>query len=180
MAADAAAEAAGAHTLDRESGRLVSTGAAYSGAWLQISPLSWRQRSSRVTIGLQRRYGLFISSAASLFDACEAEGEDITTAERLGDALANEAHHGDAHKWLVVTWRALEAAAQPDAVVRYGDKGAGLAAHADFCASYIGDILTQTEDGKEIVEVKNYTPFVSRSTGCPVPCTLNGGAYVVC
>ena len=129
-------------------------------------------------IGLQRRYGLYISSAASLFDAEEAEGETITVAARLGDGLANEAHHGDAHKWLVVAWRKLEAVAAPSAVVRYGDKGAGNAAHADFCSSYIGDILIQLDDGKEIIEIKNYTCFVTGSTRCPTACTLHGGAYL--
>ena len=129
-------------------------------------------------IGLQRRYGLYISSAKSLFDAVEAEGEHVPVTERLGDALANEAHHGDAHKWLVVAWRQMEAAAAPSSCVRYGDKGAGLAAHAEWCASYIGDILIQTDDGKEIIEIKNYTPFVTRSTACPAVCTLNGGQYL--
>ena len=178
IAADAAHEADGMRTVSRESTRLVSTGAEYSGAWLQASPQSWRQRSSKVVIGLQRRYGLYISSATSLFDAVEAEGEHVSVTERLGDALANEAHHGDAHKWLVVAWRQMEAAAAPSSCVRYGDKGAGLAAHAEWCASYIGDILIQTDDGKEIIEIKNYTPFVTRSTACPAVCTLNGGQYL--
>ena len=129
-------------------------------------------------IGLQRRYGLYISSATSLFDAVEAEGEHVSVTERLGDALANEAHHGDAHKWLVVAWRQMEAAAAPSSCVRYGDKGAGLAAHAEWCASYIGDILIQNDDGKEIIKIKNYTPFVTRSTACPAVCTLNGGQYL--
>lgn len=175
IAANAAHEAEGMRTISRESSRLVSTGAEYSGAWLQASPQSWRQRSSKVVIGLQRRYGLCISSAKSLFDAEEAEGRHVSITERLGDALANEAHHGDAHKWLVVAWRQMEAAAAPSSVVRYGDKGLGLAAHAAYCASYIGDILIQTDDGKEIIEIKNYTSFVTRSTACPAVCTLNGG-----
>ena len=72
-------------------------------------------------MGRQRRYGLYVSAAASLFDACEAEGEIVTVAERLGDTLANEAHHGEAHKWIVAVWRQMEAAASPDAVVRLGD-----------------------------------------------------------
>ena len=67
--------------------------------------------------------------------------------------------------------------AAPCASVRFGDKGAGLAAHAEYCSSYIGDILIQTDDGKEIIEVKNYTCFVTRNTRCPAPCTLNGGEY---
>jgi hypothetical protein len=178
IAADAAHEADGMRTVSRESTRLVSTGAEYSGAWLQASPQSWRQRSSKVVIGLQRRYGLYVSSATTLFDAVEAEGKHVSVTERLGDALANEAHHGDAHKWLVVAWRQMEAAAAPSSCVRYGDKGAGLAAHAEWCASYIGDILIQTDDGKEIIEIKNYTPFVTRSTACPAVCTLNGGQYL--
>ena len=119
-----------------------------------------------------------VSSATTLFDAVEAEGKHVSVTERLGDALANEAHHGDAHKWLVVAWRQMEAAAAPSSCVRYGDKGAGLAAHAEWCASYIGDILIQTDDGKEIIEIKNYTPFVTRSTACPAVCTLNGGQYL--
>ena len=178
IAADAANEAAGMRSISRESARLVSTGAEYSGAWLQTSPLSWRQRSSKVVIGLQRRFGLYISSAASLYDALEAEGEHISAFERLGDSLANAAHHGDAHKWLVVEWRRMEAAAAADACVRLGDKGAGLQAHAEYCSSYIGDILIQNDDGKEIIEIKNYTPFVSGSTRCPAVCSLNGGAYL--
>ena len=40
IASDAANQAAGMLTVDRESTRLVSTGAEYSGAWLQASPLS--------------------------------------------------------------------------------------------------------------------------------------------
>ena len=73
--------------------------------------------------------------------------------------------------------RQMEAAASPSASVKLGDKGAGLAAHAEFCSSYIGDILIQTDDGKEIIEVKNYTCFVTCNTRCPAPCTLNGGEY---
>ena len=62
---------------------------------------------------------LFASSADDRFlDACEAEGEYVGEAERLGDCLANEAHHGDAHKWLVVAWRQMEAAAAPSSCVR--------------------------------------------------------------
>ena len=87
IAVDAANAAAGMRSVSRESARLVSTGAEYSGAWLQTSPLSWRQRSSKVVVGLQRRFGLYISSAASLFDALEAEGEFISASERLGDSL---------------------------------------------------------------------------------------------
>ena len=157
--------------------RLVATGDEYSGAWLQASPLSWRQRSSKVVIGLQRRYGLYISSAASLLDACEAEGEAVSTATRLGDGFANEAHKGEAHKWLVVAWRQMEAAAAASASVRLGDKGAGLAAHAEYCASYIGDVLIANDDGREIVEIKNYTCFVTKNTQCPAVCSLNGGQY---
>jgi hypothetical protein len=102
----------------------------------------------------------------------------VTVEERLGDRFANNAHHGDAHKWLVVAWRQMEAAAAPSATVRLGDKGAGLAAHAEYCSSYIGDILIQTDDGKEIVELKNYTPFVTTDTRCPAACTLIGGQYL--
>lgn len=65
-----------------------------------------------------------------------------------------------------------------DAVVRLGDKGAGLAASADYCATYVGDVLIQTDDGKEIIEMKNYTPFVTMGTRCPAVCTLNGGRYL--
>ena len=63
-------------------------------------------------------------------------------------------------------------------VVRFGDKGAGLAAHTEFCASYIGDILIAHDDEKEIIEIKNYTAFVTRNTECPAVCTLNGGRYL--
>ena len=178
MRADASNQSLGMRTLAREATRLISTGAEYSGAWLQASPLSWQQRSSKFVIGLQRRYGLYLSSSASLFDAVEAEGEMVTVEERLGDRFANNAHHGDAHKWLVVAWRQMEAAASPSATVRLGDKGAGLAAHAEYCSSYIGDILIQTDDGKEIVELKNYTPFVTTDTRCPAACTLIGGQYL--
>lgn len=173
VAADTANQAAGMTTLAREASRLVSTGLAYSGAWLQESPLSWRQRSSKVVIGLQRRYGLYISSAASLFDAVAAEGEAVTIADRLGDSLANAANHSDAHKWLVVNWKRLEAAAAPEAVVRQGDKGSGLVASPEYCNSYIGDVLIQNDDGREIVEIKNYTTFVTAKTGCAAVCTLN-------
>jgi len=69
-------------------------------------------------------------------------------------------------------------AAAPSAVVRFGDKGAGLAASAEFCASYIGDILIQNDDGKEIIELKNYSAFVTARTECPAACTLNGGVYL--
>ena len=59
-----------------------------------------------------------------------------------------------------------------------GDKGAGRAACNVFCGSYIGDVLIQHADGREIVELKNYTAFVSRNTRCPAVCTLNGGQYL--
>ena len=72
----------------------------------------------------------------------------------------------------------LEAAAAANACVRFGDKGAGLAAHAEYCSSYIGDVLIQNDDGKEIIELKNYTCFVSNGTRCPAVCSLNGGAYL--
>ena len=62
-------------------------------------------------------------------------------------------------------------------MVRFGDKGAGLAAHAEFCASYIGDILITTDEGREIVELKNYTCFVTAKTECPAVCSNNGGQY---
>ena len=143
---------------------------------------SWTSRSLPAKKQLRpakvNGFGLFISSAASLFDACAAEGEIFPISERLGDGLANEAHHGEAHKWLVVEWRRMEAAAAQDATVRFGDKGAGKAAYAEYCASYVGDILIQTDDGREIVEIKNYTCFVSRGTTCPAVCTLNGGSYL--
>ena len=51
-------------------------------------------------------------------------------------------------------------------------------ASAEFCSSYIGDILIQTNNGKEIIEIKNYTCFVNRRTNCPAVCTLNGGQYL--
>ena len=127
--------------------------------------------------GLQRRYGLYISSAASLFDAVEAEGTVVAVAERLGDVLANAAHHSDAHKWLVANWKQMEAAAAPDAVVRQGDKGVGLMHSPEYCNSYVGDVLIQNDDDREIIEIRNYTTFVSSSTGCPAVCTLNGGLY---
>ena len=38
--------------------------------------------------------------ATPLFDAVEAEGKHVSVTERLGDALANVAHHGDGHKWI--------------------------------------------------------------------------------
>ncbi|MDC0526249.1 hypothetical protein OAO87_04525 [bacterium] len=118
-----------------------------------------------------------LSSAASLFEAVAAEGELVTEEERLGDTLANAAHHGDAHKWLVVAWRQMEAAAAPSSCVRLGDKGAGLAAHAEYCASYIGDILIQTDDGKEIVEIKKL--HVLRHDKHTLPCRMHPQRWAV-
>ena len=160
----------------RASSQRAPTTRARGSALRRSAGASGRARSSSACT-LQRRLGLYISSCASLFDAVEEQGEFVSVAERLGDGLANNAHHGDAHKWLVAAWRRAEAAAAPGAVVRFGDKGAGLAAHAEFCASYIGDILIQDDDEKRIVEIKNYTPLVTRNTNCPAACTLNGGAY---
>ena len=64
------------------------------------------------------------------------------------------------------------------ALRRQGRWPRGACRDAEWCASYIGDILIQTDDGKEIIEIKNYTPFVTRSTACPAVCTLNGGQYL--
>ena len=68
-----------------------------------------------------------------------AEGTFISDAERCGDLLANEAHHGEAHKWLVVTWHKLEAAAAQSAVVRMAAWAtrvkANKCAHSEYCNS---------------------------------------------
>ena len=63
----------------------------------------------QVVIGLQRRYGLFVSCAAATFDACEAEGEVVPVVDRLGDGLANAAPMAS---WYRLMRRTLRTAAQ--------------------------------------------------------------------
>ena len=83
----------------------------HSGDWLSVMPSTYKQRSDKVTIGLQQRLGLFVSAATAELDAVEADGYTVTTSHRLGIHLAHGANHQTPHKWLCVAWRDAEAAA---------------------------------------------------------------------
>ena len=177
---DSMAAAAGSATMiARECSRLTSTGAEYAGAWLDVLPTSWLQKSSKFAVGLQRRLGLYISAAAAHFDAVAAEGDTVTESDRLGDSFAHAANHSTAHKWMVVAWRNAEAATTLGTVYM-GDKKKGKEHYSVYCATYVPDVikLDGGDDGRpELDEIKNYSPFVHPATSHPACTSLVGGLY---
>jgi hypothetical protein len=177
---DAANDATGTATmLARELSRLNSTGGEYSGAWLDVLPTSWRQHSDKFTVGLQRRYGLYVSAAAAHYEAVVAAGGTVTESDRLGDSLAHSANHSTAHKWMVVAWRTAEAATTLGTVYQ-GDKKKGKVHYSEFNATYVPDIIkVEGDDGgrPELDEIKNYSPYVKPTTAHPACTSLVGGTH---
>ena len=101
----------------------------------------------------------------------------MTEADRLAINFMHGADHHAPHKWLAATWRDAEAAAS-SATVYLGDKKKGHAHYADFCATYVPDVIKIPAVGTpELGEVKNYSPYVRTSTQHPAGTELNGGVY---
>ena len=67
-----------------------------------------------------------------------------------------------------------------EGTVHLGDKKLGLLHYQQFNATYVPDIINVSggDDGKpQLYEIKNYSPFVTRTTNKPAVCSLNGGEY---
>ena len=73
-------------------------------------------------------------------------------------------------------------AAATNGTVYLGDKGLGHAHYGEFCASYVPDIINVGGDSDDdgmpsVLEIKNYSCFVTAATNCPAVASLNGGVY---
>ena len=79
--------------LERECCRLISCSGDHSGAWLDVLPTTEHLQSDKFTVALQRRLGLYISSATAHFNAAEEEGWAVGESDRLGDGLHNDLRH---------------------------------------------------------------------------------------
>ena len=90
-----------------------------------VLPSHIKQGTKKFTVSLQRRLGLYVSCAASYYNAMEAEGNKVTVCDRLGDTLTHKGNGQTPHKWVCVAWRQAEANATYSQVL-LGDKGNGL------------------------------------------------------
>ena len=90
-----------------------------------VLPSHIKQGTKKFTVSLQRRLGLYVSCAASYYNAMEAEGNKVTVCDRLGDTLTHKGNGQTPHKWVCVAWRQAEASATYSQVL-LGDKGNGL------------------------------------------------------
>ena len=127
-------------------------------------------------IGLQRRYGLPISSAAAAFDALEARGESV---DRLGDGLANAGSYNKRHNAVVSAVRRMVAACAVGPIV-LGDKESPWKT-ASICDTHVPDVVELEADdtgtgGDTIYEIKVPTPLKKKHAagvgsrahgGCP-------------
>ena len=163
--------------IDVECSRLISMSLQHSGDWLSVMPSTYKQRSDKVTIGLQQRLGLFVSAATAELDAVEADGYTVTTSHRLGIHLAHGANHQTPHKWLCVAWRDAEAAATYGTVY-LGDKKKGREHYGTFNNTYVPDWIT-IKDEPEIGEAKNYSPYVRSNATPPKAVTFHGAEYAM-
>jgi hypothetical protein len=162
---------------DVESSRLISMALQHAGDWLNVLPSMYKQRSSKVKIGLQQRLGLYISAATAEFDALEAAGDTVTEHARLGIHLAHGANHQTPHKWLCVAWRDAEAAATLGTVY-LGDKKKGREHYATYNSTYVPDWIV-VADEPEVGEAKNYSPYVRTNATPPKAVTFNGAEYAM-
>ena len=90
-----------------------------------VLPSHIKQGTKKFTVSLQRRLGLYVSCAASYYNAMEAEGNKVTVCDRLGDTLTHKGNGQTPHKWVCVAWRQAEANATYSQIL-LGDKGNGL------------------------------------------------------
>ena len=136
--------------------------AACAGGWLDIPPDgTWDATitTPAFVIGLQRRYGLPISSAAAAFDALEARGEPV---DRLGDGLANAGSYNKRHNAVVSAVRRMVAACAVGPIV-LGDKESPWKT-ASICDTHVPDVVELEADdtgtgGDTIYEIKVPTPL---------------------
>ena len=63
-----------------------------------------------------------------------------------------------------------------DGTVYKGDKSLGKDTYKEFNDTYVPDIIRVTE-APELGEIKNFSPYVTKSTGHLKPTTLNGHLY---
>ena len=103
-------------------------------------------------------------------------GSACGISDRVGIYFAHAADASTAHKWTAIAWRDAEAAAS-DATVYMGDKKKGKEHYSQFCSSYVPDVVTIHEDGVDLAEIKNYSPFVHAATTKPAVTTLNGHTH---
>ena len=145
-----------------------------------VLPSHIKQGTKKFTVSLQRRLGLYVSCAASYYNAMEAEGNKVTVCDRLGDTLTHKGNGQTPHKWVCVAWRQAEANATYSQVL-LGDKGNGLKYYDDYNNTYIPDLMVLDDDPR-LDEVKNYSSIVHPSTN-KAPhnkvTTLNGHEYLM-
>ena len=108
-------------------------------------------------------------------DALEEAGGVVTESDRLGDGFAHACNHTSPHKWVAVTWRQATANSTLDTVYM-GDKKKGKVAYAQFNSTYVPDVIRlKGDDGKpELLEIKNYSPFISTSASAPAVVEFTG------
>jgi len=164
---------------DREQTRFIAISQPCAGGWLDIPPDgTWDATitTPAFVIGLQRRYGLPISSAAAAFDALEARGEPV---DRLGDGLANAGSYNKRHNAVVSAVRRMVAACAVGPIV-LGDKESPWKT-ASICDTHVPDVVELEADdtgtgGDTIYEIKVPTPLKKKHAagvgsrahgGCP-------------
>ena len=124
----------------REATRLISASQFGAGIWLEAAPDASlpgsRLRSGPYIIALQRRLGLYISSAKAHNDELLDAGE---TPDPLGDAACNGGEHSTRHHATNRAWRDALAAVASGTVL-LGDKGEADA-YKRYNVGHVPDIV---------------------------------------
>ena len=140
----------GAHEFDRtasdtkishrEAARVVATSQFGAGMWLEAAPDASlphsRIRSGPYVIALQRRAGLFLSSALAPNEELAAAGQEP---DWLGDSACNAGEHSTRHHATNRAWRAALAAVAIGPVI-LGDKE-NADAYKQYNVGHVPDII---------------------------------------
>ena len=147
----------------REATRAIETSQFGSGAFCDADPDAslprLKQSSSKLTVALQRRLGLFISSAHSALTALACHGE---TVDYLGDTFCNSGDHHGRHDTGVRAWRDA-AAAVASGPVLICDKE-DRARNKGYCEDKVPDLALPGASpwGTDtLIECKTPSPFLS-------------------
>ena len=147
----------------REAARAVDCSQFGSGAFCDADPDAslprLKQASGKLILALQRRLGLYISSAKPAYDALAAAGEPV---DYLGDTLCNSGDHHDRHDVGVRAWRDA-AAAVATGPVHLCDKE-DHARNRHYCERKIADIAMPGASpwGTDVlIECKTPSPFTT-------------------
>ena len=147
----------------REATRAIETSQFGSGAFCDADPDAslprLKQTSPKLTIALQRRLGLYISSAYAAHTSLACEGESV---DYLGDSLCNSGDHHNRHDVGVRAWRDAAAAVATGPVLLCDKED--RAHNQCFCADKVPDIAMPGASpwGTDtLIECKSPSPFLS-------------------